>query len=915
MDTLYLLVFFCLDLIRVSYGSVYIGFPLNEQLPNVARVNEPYLFTMANTTYKADGEVSYSASNLPSWMSFDGGSRTFTGTPSKKDAGDFNITLTGTDSNDGSTLSNLYSMIVSEDEGLHLSSDDVMFTEIAKYGYTNGNDGLVVNEGDKFDIKFDSSVFKSSSNSTRPIIAYYGRSSDRSSLPNWINFDSDDLSFSGTVPYVTSENAPSFEYGFSFIASDYYGFAGAEGIFKLVVGGHQLSTSLNETIKLNGTLKSEIDVDVPILSDVYLDGETISTANISNVYAEDLPDYVTFHEDNFTLTGNFPEKSTFDNFTIIVEDKYGNSVDLPYLIDAIGSVFTVKDLRDVNATKGEFFSYELLKSLFTDYNNTKISVDYNAVWLTYHKDNRTFTGTAPKNLDKVKVKVAASSDYDGETKSFNIDGISKKKTSSSSSSSRFSSSRSSSSTTSKSTASSSGAAAQNKSSGNNHKALAIGLGVGIPLFLIALAALILLFCCLKRRKNNKEENGDHEKAAAAAATGAAVGSGSPELTGPGFGTTVDLDDRDENAKQLAALNVLKLDEKEKLASDAHSTSSSITHVESEYSDDSRYFDASEKPLKSWRANDKSDIANGGMLGTAGVGAAAGAGAGAVAGLALLSKNNKVRQSDASMSTVNTEQLFSVRLVDDNSYRNSNQSSFGSGQFLSNGSLNALLRREESGNIQRLDSDGNIIGSANGLLRDISARSKTPSSDLDILVEENSKDNSNDTNNSYNDATLIRTNNVLVDDTSSLDSRFQESRNTSGPTSYQQLVNQNNEHGDFADEFIATRNPNSEIKWVESTSTDNLISPSSDNFLANDANANTPKIGYELQSSPIRGSNLSAISLGRTSSENPRISNASLNTKAKLVDFTRKSSMRESAHEPHIDLEGETAQIHYDDDSV
>lgn len=911
MNTLYLLVFFCLDLIRISYGSVYIGFPLNEQLPNVARVNEAYLFTMANTTYKADGEVSYSASNLPDWMSFDGGSRTFTGTPSKKDAGEFNITLTGTDSDDGSTLSNQYSMIVSEDEGIHLSSDDVMFTEIAKYGYTNGNDGLVVNEGDKFDIKFDSDIFKSSSNSSRPIVAYYGRSSDRSSLPNWIDFNSDDLSFSGTVPYVASENAPSFKYGFSFIASDYYGFAGAEGIFRLVVGGHQLSTSLNETIKLNGTLESEIEVDVPILSDVYLDGEAISTANISNVYAEDLPDYVTFNEDNFTLTGIFPDKSTFDNFTIIVEDKYGNSVDLPYLIDAIGSVFTVKDLKDVNATKGEYFSYELLKSLFTDYNNTKISVDYDADWLTYHKDNRTLSGKAPNNFNKVKVKVAASSDYDSETKSFNIDGISKKK--SSSSSSRSSSSRASSSATSESTTSSSGTVAHNKSSGVDHKALAIGLGVGIPLFLIALAALILLFCCLKRRKNKKEDDFDQEKATTGAATGAAAGvaagSGSPELTGPGFGTTVDLDDRDENAKQLAALNVLKLDEKDKLASDAHSTSSSITHVESEYSDDSRYFDASEKPLKSWRANDKSDIAKGGMIG------AAGAGTGAVTGLALLSKDNNVRQSDASMSTVNTEQLFSVRLVDDNSYRNSNRSSYGSGQFLSNGSLNALLRREESGNIQKLDSDGNIVGTANGLLRGVSAHSRTPSSDLDILVEENSKDHSNDTNDTHTDATIIRTNDILGDDTASLNSRFQESRNTSGPTSYQQLVNQNNEHGDFADEFKATRNPNSEIKWVQSTSTDNLISPASDTFLANDANANTPKMGYDLQSSPIRGSNLSAISLGRSSSENPRISNASLSTKAKLVDFTRKSSMRESAHEPNIDLEGETAQIHYDDDSV
>ena len=103
-------------------------------------------------------------------------------------------------------------MMVSNDTGLYLTSQALLYSELSKSGQTNGNGGLVVKPGDKIKIQFEKNLFKSYSSSDRPIIAYYGRSADRSSLPNWIYFDGDTLTFSGTVPYVTSENAPSIDY-------------------------------------------------------------------------------------------------------------------------------------------------------------------------------------------------------------------------------------------------------------------------------------------------------------------------------------------------------------------------------------------------------------------------------------------------------------------------------------------------------------------------------------------------------------------------------------------------------------------------------------------------------------------------------------------------------------------------------
>lgn len=864
-----------LSLVSSTEGLLYVGFPMNEQLPNVARVNEQYSFTLAETTYKSNGgSVEYSASNLPGWLSFDGGSRTFSGIPRSDDVKEFDITLTGKDTLDGSTLSNKYTMIVSSSLGLHLSSNDVMFTQIAKDGNTNGHDALVVKPGDKINIKFEKSVFEKYENATRPIVAYYGRSQDRSSLPNWLNFNSDDLSFTGTVPYVTSDVAPSVQYGFSFIGSDYKGYAGAEGIFKLEIGAHQLSTSLNKTLKINGTFNYPFEEVVPIFSDVFLDNKTISRENISQIYTKNNPKYVSFHDNNFTLTGVFPDSSTHDNFSVVIEDVFGNSVSIPYLFEAIGSVFT-GSLKDVNATRGKFFQYQLLNSSFTD-NQTKISVDYDASWLSYSKSNRTFTGDVPKNFDKLVVNVTASSDYDEESKTFSIKGVDPKSLSSSSSSSKPSSTSQLSAKSSSLASNSAAARAGHKKSSNGAlaKGLGIGLGVGIPVLLALLAALF--FCCCYRKKRNEEKSEpDLEK-----------DDGSTKITGPGIGKTYDMDDHSETAKPLSALNLIKLEKKEEMNGDVKSTSSSVTHVDSDESK-SNYFDASEKPAKSWRANDKSDanLYDDESVITKGAN----------------QKDNNYRSSDGSMSTVNTEQLFSVRLVEDQSNRNSNMSSFNSSRILASSSNNAIFKRESSGNIQRLDSDGNIVETAQphqNILR-------SSSTDLDVLEEENSKDHDDSSN------TITK-----AGPNQSMDESTESSMNLLTKLldpSFTGIANDKADDLDegYSDQFKATKDPTGRITWSDASQSETPVVDDYKNDLLNGKSS-------LYSSTPLQSSGLFAFS--KSSSEDLTYnqdgrSSSSPAQKAKLVDFTRKSSMKEAARHSFLDFEGETAQIHDDDDSI
>lgn len=823
----------------MNTAAVYVGWPMDEQLPNVARVDQSYLFTLASLTYRSSsgGSITYSADNMPSWLTFDSSSRTFTGTPSSSDTSSFEISLTGVDSADNSTLTNSYEMLVSNSTGIDLSSSDVMFTQIAQFGQTNGADGLVVREGELFSVNFSSSVFKLASGAERPIIAHYGRSDDRTPLPNWVTFNADDLSFSGTVPEVTSEIAPSIEYGFSFIASDYFGFAGAEGLFKLVVGAHRLSTSLNQTIKINGTYGSDFDYTVPVLSDVYLDGSLIDRTNISTVYADNLPSFVSLSDTDYSLTGVFPNSSTFDNFTIVVEDVFGNLVELPYLFDSIGSVFTISSLPDVNATRGEYFQYQLLRSDFTDINSTKISVSFgsDSSWLSYDSSNMTISGTAPSNLDLVQVTVGASSSFDKESLKFDIKGVKKAtKTSSSASSSATSSSATSSATLSSTSTSSSTPVTQKKNSNSNHKKLIIGLAVGIPCLVLVALLLLLLFCCARKRQRKDEEMSRSET--------------EPELTGPGFGVRHDMDDHGEKAHQLGALNALKLD------NDNESTLSSMTHVDSD--NESRYFDASEKPMKSWRANDVSDSN-------------------------AIKKKFLAEQKHASamsMDTVNTEQLFSVRLVDDNS-RHSGQS-MGNPLFLSN-SLNELLKREHSsGNVQRLDSDGNIA-ETRGESSPGAYQAAAKANDLNKIDEEDHSGNT------FYDTTNDSSNYNLM-------ARFFNGANS---TSFNTSDIEQQSPASFDEDFRAVKTSVGNVEWAKSE--ENIISPNSETFLL-DAEA-TP-----TNNATTYHTNYSKSSVYTNNSEHD---NGKGGNKAKLMEFTRKGSLREAAREANVLYSGQTAQIH------
>jgi axial budding pattern protein 2 len=251
----------------------------------VANIGNNYQYQINPITYVSDDDngnskINYSISGLD-WLKFDNENRTLYGTPTEQ--GLYNFTLSGY--NQYSSISNLYNIIVQQQDNTTLNQF-IFQNQLKSFGVTNGNNGIVVKPGSEFYYKFDNSIFNDVGNAQ-----FFGRLADHSSLPNWINFNGDDLSFSGTAPYVTSEIAPSIKYQFSIIAST-NGFSLAEGFFDLIIGANQLWVN-DSMITYNGTFNQDVELQLP-LNQVFLNGDQIAISNVSLIKPENLPNYLNF---------------------------------------------------------------------------------------------------------------------------------------------------------------------------------------------------------------------------------------------------------------------------------------------------------------------------------------------------------------------------------------------------------------------------------------------------------------------------------------------------------------------------------------------------------------------------------------------------------------------------------------------
>ncbi|KAI9673271.1 MAG: hypothetical protein M1829_004336 [Trizodia sp. TS-e1964] len=371
-----------------------IAFPLNAQVPPIARVSQAFAFTFSASTFYSDwATLTYSLRSAPSWLQLDTASRTLFGTPTPADVGVAIIQLTATDGGGSSDMN--ATLIVSSSPGPMIHNG--LSNQITLIGPSSQPSTLLYYPSESFDFSFASDTFGGGNN----LSEYYAVSFDNTPLPSWIRFDPKARRVYGSTPSITSLISLPQTFSFNFIASDIIGFAGAIIPFNLVVSPHKLffdigSQTLNVT--RNITLTS-----TNLRSHLVLDGSIAQSQDLIAISAQ-IPSWLTFDNSSGAITGTPDQQAQSTNITISAQDRYGNIANSTIYLQLKENV--TPPAYDANATVGETFFYPLNQSQFTD-SHAVIRIDTNpeASWLSFDTEKFAITGNVPNDTALTEIRV------------------------------------------------------------------------------------------------------------------------------------------------------------------------------------------------------------------------------------------------------------------------------------------------------------------------------------------------------------------------------------------------------------------------------------------------------------------------------------------------------------------------------
>ncbi|CRG85234.1 hypothetical protein PISL3812_02346 [Talaromyces islandicus] len=459
-------------LINVVGAVPTVSYPINAQLPPVARVGHPFSFSFSSGTFAGGGaELTYSLSNAPEWLHVDTKNLTLYGTPQTGNVGAAQFLLVATDKSGSASMS--VTLVVSNEPGPQPGKP--ILEQLAKSGPTTSPATIFMYPGHPFNIDFDPvNTFTNTQLNT----VYYATSSPYNApLPSWMTFDPSTLKFAGNTPSNPSSIPQYFK--FNMIASDAAGFSGALVSFEIVVSQHILSFKNTTAQTLNFTRGQPFSTP-PFIDDLSLDGHAVAGENVSSIEI-DGSSWLTLDNETISLSGVAPDDAGNQNLTITVTDAYQDKVRLDLHLQV--SQLFAKGVESCNATIGEEFSYTFDKTLLSD-DAVKLDVNLGGLpWAKYDSATMTLSGTVPDDLkpETFPVKLTATQGSTVETRNLNLSIFKPGKA---------------------------GVVNDQSSSGSSdaskkRKAKIIAIAVSVPVGVAIIAGIILLACCCRRRSKTK----------------------------------------------------------------------------------------------------------------------------------------------------------------------------------------------------------------------------------------------------------------------------------------------------------------------------------------------------------------------------------------------------------------------------
>ena len=218
-----------------------------------------------------------------------------------------------------------------------------------------------------------------------------------------------------------SRIAPPQYFPITLIASTHRGFASASQTFNVVIGAHSLTVDPTPQV-VNATIGRNMSYQLP-LSAMELDRQKIHRADIASAVADLGQDgnWLTFDPATLVLSGQPAKGDRGTSVAITVTDKFVDSVRLKVRVNLSDGLFLSNIPSIMNATFGEEFSFVFNDTQFA-VSDVQLSVTFDPQggdnWLTYYSKTRTISGTPSAGKAKsVQVNLIASSLSLNETRS------------------------------------------------------------------------------------------------------------------------------------------------------------------------------------------------------------------------------------------------------------------------------------------------------------------------------------------------------------------------------------------------------------------------------------------------------------------------------------------------------------------
>ncbi len=395
--------------------------PLDDQLPLIARVGQPYSWPISNNTFgKCEDALTYTLSDTPSWLAFDPTTLTFYGTPQESDEGDLDISLTAHGC--GSSVSSRCNIPVSSNspptlktpvsaqfQNSNPSLSSVFVVDSSSALYTS-LPALRIPPKWSFSIGFQGDTFTSTGN-----LYYSIRQADGSEIPSWMRYNPQEFTLEGVTPREDSIPIP-FYLNLVLHVSDIKGATATTQAFDVILSPHDVCMTKPFLPTINVTASAPFNIPLNSAADfsgVIADGRAFQPEDITELIVTPIGyPWMSYDRATRRLTGFAPSDiSIHPILPVQLATIYNQSIKTNLSIALVPSFFSAEDLPSVEVGKDRRvdINFETFFSNSTHAGDVDLSTSYDPIqagdFLNFDCLSAILTGEVPSSFPSKRINV------------------------------------------------------------------------------------------------------------------------------------------------------------------------------------------------------------------------------------------------------------------------------------------------------------------------------------------------------------------------------------------------------------------------------------------------------------------------------------------------------------------------------